>query len=140
MKNLLFLFFLLNTLPAYSQVNFEDYCFSSGGEKPVRFKLRIYDDIHSKWSGAFVKYEKSNKSISLVPEYSQNDELDKNHPFQTTENWLEISGNKISGEYEMISQGANVYSMTYTNNSTHKKFYFNFDPNIAPSERGECNW
>ncbi|MFL9988125.1 hypothetical protein [Paraburkholderia sediminicola] len=140
MKNLLLLTFLLNALPAYCQVKFEDFCFSSGGEKPVRFNLRIYDDINSKWSGAFVKYEKSKTPISLVPEYSQTDELDKNRPVQTTEKWIEISGNRISGEYEMISQGTNVYSMTYINNSTHKKYFFNFDPNIAPSAKGGCNW
>lgn len=140
MKKIALLIFFMHALPAYSQAFFEDFCFNSGGNKPTRFNLRIYNDARSKWSGAFVKYEKSNSPISLVLAYRQIDELDKNRPSQTTETWLEISGNKISGEYEMLSQGTNVYSMTYINNSTHKKYYFNLDPNIAPSAEGGCKW
>ncbi|MFM0267798.1 hypothetical protein [Paraburkholderia sediminicola] len=140
LKNIILLFLLTNTSPAYCQINFEDYCFNSGSENPTRFKLRIYGDKLSKWTGAFVRYEKSNTPISLVLEYSETDEIDEDRPAQTTDTWLEISGNKISGEYEMVSQGANVYSMTYTNKFTHKKYYFNFDPNVAPSAVGECNW
>lgn len=140
MKYALLLFIMYAASPAYSEVTSEDYCFSSGGENPVRFELRTYHDQPSNWSGAFVKYEKSKVPISLVFENTSVESLNKDRPVQSTDKWLEVWGNKISGQYEMMSQGATVYSMTYTNNATQKKRYFNLDPNVVPSVEMGCKW
>lgn len=45
-------------------------------------------------------------------------------PLQVTTTPWEMIDGKIDGEYEMISQGAVVYSMTYTNARTGKKTDF----------------
>jgi hypothetical protein len=140
MKIIYILFTMLFASSAYSEVTSEDYCFSSGEPNPTRFELRTYHDLSSKWSGAFVRYEKSSIPISLISEYTKIEELNKDEPVQVVEKWLEVSKYKISGQYEMISQGTNVYSMTYTNNATHKKFYFNLDPNVVPSVERGCKW
>jgi hypothetical protein len=50
---------LCMSLPAHCEVKVEVSCFSSGGERPIRFELRTYYDDQAKWSGAFVRYEKS---------------------------------------------------------------------------------
>ncbi len=52
---------------------------------------------------------------------------------------MEVSGNRISGEYEILSQGASVYSVEYKNYYNRKKVYFIQDANVIPSQAG-CNW
>jgi hypothetical protein len=140
MKIAIVLMIMFAAPSAYSQITFEDYCFSSGGVNPVRFELRTYHDRSFNWSGAFVKYEKSKVPISLAFDYTNVEGLDNDQPAQSTDSWLEVWGNKISGQYEMVSQGATVYSMTYTNNATKKKSYFNLDPNVVPAAGVGCKW
>jgi hypothetical protein len=140
MKTALLFLIIFSASPAYSEVISEDYCFSSGGPAPTRFELRTYHDISSKWSGAFVKYEKSKVPLSLIFQSTKVEGRNEDQPVLSTDEWLEVSGNKISGQYEIMSQGATVYSMTYTNNSTHKKLYFNLDPNVVPSVEIGCKW
>lgn len=125
---------------AFAHVTSEIFCFSSGDKKPARFEMRTYFDRDVKWEGAFIKYENSKIPIALVLKNTQEEILNKNRPYQTTKTWLEISNNKISGEYEMISQGANIYSMTYTNFGKKKRFAFGFDTNVVSSLSSGCTW
>ena len=141
MKKIFILFALyLFTADAFSKITSEIFCFNSGGKKPIRFEMRTYFDSDPKWEGAFVKYENSKNLLTLSLKNTQIYILDKDRPYQTTNIWLEISNNKISGEYEMISQGSNIYSMTYTNVAKKKKFSFVFDANIASSLTSGCTW
>lgn len=126
-------------LSARCEISKEDFCFTSGGAKPVRFEFHTVYDRTTRWSGAFVKYEKSREPISLVVRSTQEVEVDLDRPSEITENWLEVSGDGITGDYEIVSQGANVYSVTYTNRATQKKLYFNLDPDATPSDKG-CAW
>lgn len=141
MKKIFILFFLyLFTADAFSKITSEIFCFNSGGKKPIRFEMRTYFDSDSKWEGAFVKYENSKIPLTLSLKNTQIDILNKDRPYQTINTWLEISNNKISGEYEMISQGSNIYSMTYTNVAKKKQFSFGFDSNIVSSLTSGCTW
>ena len=140
MKSLLICVLLLISLPAHCEVTVDDFCFNSGGAKPVRLEMRKYYDNVLKWSGAYVRHEKSTTPISLVYAGSQAEMVESDRPIQLTEKWIEISGNKISGEYEIFSQGANVYSMEYKNYASRKKFYFIQDSDVTPSSQAGCGW
>lgn len=105
--------FLLMSFPAYCGVTVEVYCFSGGEQgstkNNIHFELRTYYDNDAKWdAGGFVKY-KGHKPIPVIFNYSEDDgtrEDDGIHPMPTTTNWIEFSKGKVTGEYEMDSQGA----------------------------------
>ena len=141
MKKLLLLIIMMTfPLSSFSEVTFETYCFTSGGAKPIKFEMRTYFDTFSKWTGGYVKYSNSKSVISIILKDTQNENLSVGRPDQTTRTWLEISNEKISGAYEMMSQGANVYSMTYINAATHKEFGFFLDPNVDLNSDMSCKW
>lgn len=87
----------------------------------------LYDDAQN-WSVAFVKYRGAKSAITLVSKSEESEETASGRPNQVTTRWYEVYGGKITGEYQMMSQGANIYSVTYENYGTRKKTAFRFDP------------
>jgi len=140
MKKIVALMILVFSVSAHCEVRIEDYCFVSTDGKPVRFELRTYFDDSINWSGAVVRYEKSNKSIPLVLLNNNIDEVEKGRPAEISRKWAEVLNGSIGGEYEMSSQGGNINSMTYKNNKTKKKLDFDFDVNAQRTEGMGCNW
>ncbi|QYY31657.1 hypothetical protein K2O51_12545 [Cupriavidus pinatubonensis] len=143
MRRIDFIAFLLLSPPlAIGQPSSEIYCFRSlsTSGKSVNCELHTYYDQFSKWSGGFVKYEKSGKPITLALRDQLFEELSENAPQQITTTWLEIHENKINGEYEMMSQGAMIYAMTYTNYRSRKKSAFLFDPHVSATNESGCKW
>jgi hypothetical protein len=57
----------------------------------------------------------------------------------STTRWKMADG-KINGEYEMMSQGAIVYSKTYTNARTGKKIDFAWAQDVDASGKTGCRW
>jgi hypothetical protein len=139
MKSIFLGLLLMVPLSARCEIIREDFCFTSSGAKSMRFEFHAVYDQATRWSGAFVKYEKSREPISLVLRSTQEVVVDSDRPSDITEDWLEVSGDGITGEYEIVSQGANVYSVIYTSRATQEKFYFNLDPDATPSDKG-CAW
>lgn len=140
MKKVIFFLIYIISIPAYCGVNAEVLCFTSGGGRPIRFELRTYYDDQAKWSGGFVKYEKSKSAISLVTEKEECDSLGGSGPCLATADWLEVSNGKVTGSYEMVSQGVSVNSMTYTNKATGKKYDFILDSTVNSSTENGCVW
>ncbi|TDG05874.1 hypothetical protein E1N52_23440 [Paraburkholderia guartelaensis] len=140
MKRILGLLVLMFSVPAYCEIITEDYCFATSGDKPVRFEMRTYFDDSVKWSGAFVRYEKSKELIPVVLTSVETDEIEKGHPAELTRKWLEISRGVITGEYEMTSRGASIESMSYKGYKSKKKYSFVFDANAQRTEGVGCNW
>jgi len=140
MKKILLAFVFLLPMSARCEVVAESLCFSLPDKKSINFEIRTYFDPLTKWSGAFVKYAKSKTPISLVLKDRQSEEIDSQTPEQTTTTWLEVSEGKITGEYEMMSQGGNVLSMTYTKNTNSKKFTFENNVNVESSLEEGCKW
>jgi hypothetical protein len=141
MKNVWLLVLLTScSTSAFSKVSTEIFCFNSGDPKPIRFEMRTYFDSDTKWEGGFIKYEKSKSLISISLKNKQTSTLSKEMPQETTKTWLEVSGNKITGEYEFISQGTNVYSMQYTNSNNKKQYLFDLDTNVPSSPESGCQW
>jgi hypothetical protein len=133
------LFFSLPTV-AYCDAISEVYCFSSDAKKILNFELRTFFDQSTKFSSGFVRYQNSNSTIPLVLKSASGQTLSAGRPDEFTSTWLEVNRGKISGEYEMVSQGANIYSMVYTSYGTRKKTSFTLDPNVTPSLDKGCQW
>jgi hypothetical protein len=131
---------VLISLPAIGrcEVSEEVTCFDNSDAKSRNFGLYvIYDDV-TKWSGAFVKYRDGTSVITLVLKNEDSEEISPGRPDQVTTTWYEVYGGKITGEYETMSQGANVYSMTYKNYGTRKQVAFLFNPEAKNGT--ECAW
>ena len=131
---------LLIPLTAHSEVTTQVSCFRSLESKSINFELRTYYDSVAKWSGAGVRYSKSKKAIPLVYRSSEEEVMAEGRPSQFTTTWVEVSGASLTGEYEMVSQGARIYGMTYMNYKSGKKYSFDQDITMDASTETGCQW
>ena len=127
-------------LMAHSAVTTESLCFELSETSPVKFELRTYYDEASKWSGGFVKYAKSSEPISIVLTDSQNEILDPDAPWQHTRTWSEVVNGKVTGSYELMTQGSQIVSMSYTKQSNGKVYSFGINTSIDSSLESGCEW
>lgn len=140
MKNFCFLFFALFPSGAKSAVTSESLCFELSQSSPVKFELRTYYDKASKWSGGFVKYAKSSEPISIVLTNSQNEVLAPDVPWQVTTTWAEVVDAKVTGVYELVTQGPQIVSMSYTKKLNGKKYDFLANTSVDSSSESGCKW
>ncbi|WP_322063370.1 hypothetical protein [Paraburkholderia sp. J63] len=134
--------FSVMSLPvvAHCEVSEDVYCFDSSGMGSKNFGLHVLYDDAEKWSGAFVKYRGAKLAITLVVKNEDDEEISPGRPDQAITTWYEVYGGRITGEYEMMSQGANIYSMTYKNYGARKKVAFIFNPEALGGGGKECTW
>jgi hypothetical protein len=125
-----------DTLP--DGLSAETRCLSSLGEKPIQFEMKTYYDPSSKWKGGFVKYKNSTSAISIVLKSSEATQKPEGRPWEFTTIWSEVVGGKISGEYEIVTQGARVYKASYKNFSKNKQY--DFDEDSAAYGPSDCQW
>ncbi|KAA0988567.1 hypothetical protein FQ192_16085 [Pseudomonas sp. ANT_J12] len=118
----------------------ENLCFELDEGSPVKFELRTYYDTTNKLEGGFVKYASSGVPIPLVLTDHQEEEVSPGRPWLATTMWTEVSEGKVTGEYEMVSQGVTVLSMTYTKKSNGKQYKFSHIWNIDSSLETGCQW
>lgn len=131
---------LLIPLTAHGEVTTEVSCFRSLGGKNINFEFRSYYDTVSRWSGAGVRYTKSPKAIPLVYRGVEEEVMEEGRPSQFTTIWVEVSEGSLTGEYEMVSQGARIYGMTYTNYKSGKKYSFDQDITMDATPETGCQW
>lgn len=127
-------------LAAHCEVTQDIYCFDSGGNGAKNLEIHILSVYAEKWSGGFVKYRGAKSAITLELKGVNTEEIIQGRPDQVTKTWYEVSDGRITGEYEMMSQGANIYSMTYKNYGSHKQKAFTFDPDALVQNGNECQW
>jgi len=139
-KRVLLLVVGLLPMAAHSEVVSETMCFDMGEGSRVKFELRTYYDASNKWQGGFVKYASSGVPIPLVLTDDQAEEVSPDRPWLTTRTWSEVSEGKVTGEYEMVSQGGMIVSMNYTKKSNGKAYGFLFNPAIDSSLENGCQW
>ena len=132
--------FLTLSNSASAKVVTEVFCFSTKAPKLIKFEMRTYYDTDTKWMGGAIKYEKSRNYISILQTGDNSDSAGQNNAASTTRTWAEVVGKKVTGEYEMISQGASVQSMKYTNIETKREFSFIFDATVESSLQSGCEW
>jgi len=125
---------------AQGAVSTDIRCFTSEGARPVRFELRLYHDAAIAWSGGAVRYAGSRDSLPLVRESEEVEEMVPGRPYQFTSTWQEMLEGKVNGRYEMVSQGAQIHSMAYTNARTGKRTEFSWVPGIEVSGDDGCRW
>ena len=138
MKKYIFAFIFAIPMVARAHISSEIMCFGSGGVKSVNFEIRTYYDSSTKFSFGFVRYQNSKQKIPLVLSGSIGETLDKNMPDQTTNTWVEVYNGRVTGEYEMISQGTGVSSMIYTKKQGNKKVAFLLNADAITSSG--CQW
>jgi hypothetical protein len=134
------LLLVIFSIPAYCEVTQESYCLYPLKGQSSKIELRTYFDSDTKWQGAFIKYEKSKKPIPLVIVGSIEDGAQSSSPPDRTTKWVEVVHGKISGEYEMKSQGGNIGSMTYKNYKSQKTVNFIFDMGAQRTHTLGCDW
>ncbi len=131
-------FLLAGPALAAEPVAVEFRCLTTGGAKPVRLEWRTFSEPASGWSSAYVKYKGSKQVIPLVLRSSEVTDRPDNRPWAFTSTWLEVVDGKISGEYRIASQGANIEEFVYKSHRTGKEIPFSQD-NEAFEEAG-CTW
>ena len=140
MKKSCFVFLALFPFAAHSAVTSESLCFEVSENSPVRFEFRTFYDASSKWSGGFVKYAKSSEPISIVLTHFEEEMLGTDAPLQSTTIWSEVIRDKVSGTYELVTQGTQIVSMTYTKKSNGKVYYFGNNTSVDSSLESGCEW
>jgi hypothetical protein len=140
-KIALALWYFFLAAPSHSAVSVEVLCFGShpsvAGE---RFELRTYYDPITRWRGGFIRYSTSNELIYAIPTSKTETIISEDRPYDTTTIWAEFRNGKITGEYKIGSQGAVIYSITYTNYTTKKERNLYWDSNISTSLEKGCEW
>ncbi|MFJ2322957.1 hypothetical protein [Pseudomonas sp. NPDC087817] len=66
-------------------------------------------------------YAKSSEPISIVLTDSENEILDPDALCQHTRTWSEVVKGKVAGIYELMAQGSQIVSMSYTTQSNGKE-------------------
>lgn len=123
-----------------AHVNVELLCFTSAAKPAIRFELRTYYDVATKFAFGFVKYEKAAKPVPIVQSQVEARSESKNAPDEISTEWIEINQLKPTGRYLLTSQGASVISMTYERIPNGRNFNFEVDPNTSSSVQGGCKW
>lgn len=113
-------------------------CLTTGETKPIQLEWRTFFEPESKWSSAYVKYKGAKQVIPLVRRSSEVTQKPAGRPWEITTLWLEVVDGRISGEYEITSQGANIYGFLYKNLRTRKEVSFLQDNEAF--EESECKW
>ena len=140
MRALLLAVLVLANAPALAgesvQVDFR--CLTTDGDKLIRLEWKVSSEPDTDWTAAYVRYQGSKKVIPLVLRSTESTETAPGRPFEFKSVWLEVIAGKISGEYAVASQGANIYGFVYKNYRTSKETEFSQD-NTASAEVG-CKW
>ncbi len=87
-----------------------------------------------------MKYAKSSEPISIVLADSKSEILDPDAPWQYTRTWFEVAKGKVTGTYELMTQGSQIVSMSYTKQSNGKVYSFGINTSIDSSPESGCKW
>lgn len=71
---------------------------------------------------------------------SENEILDPDAPWQHTRTLSEVVNGKVTGSYELMTQGSQIVSMSYTKQSNGKVYSFGFNTSIDSSLESGCKW
>ena len=123
---------------AREPVDVDFRCLSTGGAKPIRLEWRTFFEPESEWLSAYVKYKGAKQVIPLVLRSSEATKKPAGRPWEFASVWLEVVDGRISGEYKITSQGANIYGFVYKNLRTGKEV--SFDQDNEAFEESECKW
>jgi hypothetical protein len=140
MKSLFLAVLVVASLPALAtepvQVDFR--CLKAAGDKPIRLEWKTFSEPITDWTSAYVRYKGSKTVIPLVLQSTESTETAPGRPLEFKSVWLEVVAARISGEYTVTSQGANIYAFVYKNYRTGRQTAFSQD-NESHAETS-CKW
>jgi hypothetical protein len=113
-------------------------CLTSDGDKPIRLEWRVFSELQTDWTASYVKYKGAKRVIPLVLRSSDATETAPGRPSEIRSVWLEVVGGKISGEYAVTTQGANIYGFVYKNYRNGKEVSFSQDNDAF--QESQCQW
>jgi hypothetical protein len=131
-KGFLILFFLLSCGVAKADVQPKTTCYFNvprdNSSRHVELALRTYEDMDLKKEiGAFVQYRGSKETIPLVFNKYTSTDTDSPELGNYEISRIEISKNKVTGEYVVIQTGAGIRQgkyVKYTNFKTGRSMIF----------------
>jgi len=118
------------------QVDFR--CLSTGGDRPIRLEWRVFSEAETDWTAAYVRYKGARRVIPLVLRSSAATQMQAGRPAEFKSVWLEVVAGKVAGEYDVTSQGANIYGFVYKNYQSGKEVSFAQDPDAMKD--ADCQW
>lgn len=113
-------------------------CLTGGENQKIKIELGMYDDASNRWSGGYVKHGKKKPPIPIVPVERVDTPFPEGRPSEEDSTWLEIGPSGVIGQYEMMTQGALIYSFTYQNKKTGKKYDFSEDYSSRRDDGSAC--
>ncbi|MBS9427752.1 hypothetical protein CE143_16785 [Photorhabdus luminescens] len=135
------IFIIFCFFPFFSNASVNSYinCFTSNDQKGINLKfVTINDGGRDKWLGGYVKYEKSNYPITVVPIKESAEEFTEGRPYEYTTTWIEIINGKPEGKYITVRQGAIFSSFVYINTKSKKRY--DFTQVFDAMNDGSCQW
>lgn len=126
------------TAQAKSELETDIRCLSTGTAQAIRLEWRTFSDGDAGWFGGYVRYKGATRVIPIILASTQTLSRPSGRPWEFRYTWLELSSGRVTGEYRLSSQGANVYDFSYKNLRTGKQYLFS--EVSAPSENGQCSW
>ncbi|WP_246792632.1 hypothetical protein [Burkholderia perseverans] len=124
---------------AHAGIDQQMRCFHSD-DAVIHLEFRTFDDSGSDWSGGYVRYKGAKRVIPIVPSTEHATELVPGRPDEVARVWVEVVDGKVTGQYEMDSQGAIVNDMRYTKFSPRRTYHFVDDPQAYADGNGSCKW
>ena len=123
---------------AIGEVETDVRCLSSATTPAIRLEWHTFADSAAGWFGGYVRSEGKLQVIPIVLSDTQTLSRPSGRPWEFRYVWLEVSNGRISGEYRLSSQGAEVYDFSYENLRTGKLFLFL--EVMSAAQGGECKW
>ena len=113
-------------------------CLATSEPKNVQLEWHTFQDARTEWLGGYVRYKGASRTIPIVLASTRVISRPAGRPWEFRYTWLEISGGGVSGQYELSSQGANVYDFLYKN--LRRSGQLAFTKVSSPGEDGQCKW
>lgn len=124
--------------PAPITIDFRCLKQSDSAAQPIRLEWRMFSDPGSNWSGGYVRYKGSSRTIPIVPVKTEAGSKPNGGPWESTTTWAEIVDGRIAGQYVVTIQGANIYGFDYRNLRNGKQYSFAQD--LDSDDGKKCTW
>lgn len=131
--------FLFLILMVFSSVSIADDEHFIGCFKSKNINVKFVQINREDTSLAYVKYQKSNKSIPLLFVESAYEKNEEGGVGEYTTKWDEFVKGKLNGQYTVMSQGARFYRLKYISNK-NSVTYFQDDITLYNEDGTDCTW
>jgi hypothetical protein len=104
--------FLLAPLAAQS-VERQVMCFTQTTKHPIQLEFTTYEEMDGGWAAGRVKFKGGERPVGIVFQGSRALADYPDHPSLIRHTWIEVRNERITGRYQLTSQGAVIESFRY---------------------------